>query len=132
VVAVPKAEVVRLLHEHTGVAVALLSALTSVVRQVDDHSTDLVFMDLPGRVAKFLAAAAAAAPRAPGAQPGSRRTDDAVAVDLSLSQTELARLVGGSRQHVNRAIMALEASGAIRREGSRIVSIRPDRLGLAR
>jgi CRP/FNR family transcriptional regulator, cyclic AMP receptor protein len=122
VVSIPRTEVLRLLREEPDVGAALLSALAAVIRQVDDHATDLVLVDLPGRVAKFLAAAAAAA------QPGAPRPGAPVPVDLRLSQTELARLVGGSRQQVNRAIVALEARGAIERVGARIVSVRPDRL----
>ena len=80
-----------------------------------------MLVDLPGRVAKFLVAAA-------GVVPGEHRPGAPVPVDLRLSQSELARLVGGSRQQVNRVIVALEASGAIERVGAHIVSVRPDRL----
>ncbi len=121
VIAIPRPEVLRLLREAPDVGAALLSALAALIRQVDDHATDLVLLDLPGRVAKFLAAAA-------GAHPGPPRPGAPVPVDLRLNQSELARLVGGSRQQVNRVIVALEAQGAIERVGSRIVAVRPDRL----
>jgi CRP-like cAMP-binding protein len=121
VVAIPRTEVRRLLRETPHVGAALLTALAAVIRQVDDHLTDLVLVDLQRRVAKFLAAAAAA-------QPGVHRPGASVPVDLRLNQTELAQLVGGSRQQVNRAIVALQARGAIERVGSRIVSVHPDQL----
>ncbi len=121
VVAIPRPEARRVMREAPQVGAALLTSLAAVIRQVDDHVTDLVLVDLQGRVAKFLAAAAAA-------QPGAHRPGAPVRVDLRLNQTELARLVGGSRQQVNRAIVALEARGAIERVGARIVSVHPDRL----
>ena len=45
-----------------------------------------------------------------------------------LTQGDLARQVGGSRQQVNRVLMSLEADGSIERLGHRIVGIRPGRL----
>lgn len=124
VIAIPRAQVRRLMREVPAVSLALLTALASVVRQVDDHVSDLVLVDLTGRIAKFLAAAAANSGAAP--------RGGLVPVDLRLSQGELAGLVGGSRQQVNRVIVSLEASGAIQRIGSRIVAVRPDQLATAR
>ena len=121
VVAVPRAAVRRLMLEVPAVSLALLTALASLVRQVDDHASDLVLVDLPGRVAKFLASAADDSPVAP-------REGGLVPVDLRISQSELAGLVGGSRQQVNRVIVSLEAAGAIQRVGSRIVAVRPTQL----
>jgi CRP-like cAMP-binding protein len=115
---VPGREVLRLLREHPPLAETLLASLARTVRRMDDHASDLVLLDLPRRVAKFLLAAAGA--RA-AATPG-----DTVPVDLRLTQTELARQVGGSRQQVNRVIVTLEADGAIARSGSRVVAVRPD------
>jgi CRP/FNR family transcriptional regulator, cyclic AMP receptor protein len=120
VVAIPRNEVQRLLHEFPDLAVALLSSLTALIRQVDQQATDLVLLDLPGRIAKFLGAAARTEP---GHKPGTP-----VPIDLRMNQSELARLVGGSRQQVNRVIVRLEAEGAIVRVGSRIVAVRPDLL----
>jgi CRP-like cAMP-binding protein len=56
-------------------------------------------------------------------------TDPRTSVDLRLTQTELARLVGRSRQQVNRIIVALEREGAIERRGARIVAVHPALLG---
>ena len=124
VVCIPRPQVLRLLRQSPEVATALLSALAALIRQVDERATDLVLVDLPGRIAKFLGAAASLAP-------GEYRPGEPVSVDLRLSQSELARLVGGSRQQVNRVIVALEANGAIERVGARIVSVRPDLLDQA-
>ena len=122
VVALPRAQVLRLLAQAPTVSAAMLAALAALIRQIDDHAADLVLMDLRGRVSKFLLGAASRAVAGPS------RPEGAVPVELRLSQSELARLVGGSRQQVNRILVALTKEGAIDRVGSRIVSVRPDRL----
>ncbi|HTY73759.1 MAG TPA: Crp/Fnr family transcriptional regulator [Actinomycetes bacterium] len=120
-VAVPKATVARVLREHPSVASALLIEMAAMIRATDDRATDLVLKDLRGRVVRFLLDAAG--PRPPAAEAGV-----AVPVDVRLTQSELASLVGGSRQQVNRIVVALEAEGCVLRKGSRIVAIRPDLL----
>src|SRR5206468_1601512 len=104
--ALPRAAVVRLVEQHPGVASAMLSSLARMVRQIDDRAADLVLLDLTGRVAKYLAAAAATSPDA-----RERPDSTPVPVDIRLSQGELARLVGGSRQQVNRIIGELARAG---------------------
>jgi CRP/FNR family cyclic AMP-dependent transcriptional regulator len=123
-VCIPGQAVTRLIRTDPAFAVAMLSALARLVRRVDDHAADLVLLDLRSRIVKYLAAAAAhTSADDPGAHPRA-------SVDLRLTQTELARLVGGSRQQVNRVIVALEREGAIERRGFRIVAVRPDLLGV--
>jgi CRP-like cAMP-binding protein len=119
-VEISRAGVQRVLRLDPQLGVALLRELATLIRRIDEQATDLVLVDLPGRVAKFLLAAAGpAGPVLAGAR---------VPVDVQLTQTEVARLVGGSRQQVNRAIVQLEAVGAVERSGSRIVAVRPDLL----
>jgi CRP-like cAMP-binding protein len=123
-ISVPGGAVRNLFVTHPSIAQALMNSLSRMTRQVHDHSLDLVTIDLPGRVAKFLLGEANPSP----AQLAARRQ---VAVNLTLNQTELAQRVGGSRQHVNRVILALESAGAITRRGTRIVAVRPDLLAMA-
>jgi CRP-like cAMP-binding protein len=108
-VCVPRAEMRRVISSQPVIAVALLSTLTTLVRRLDEHTSDLVL-------------------GAAQVTPADVRPGVSVPVDPRLSQTELARLIGGSRQQVNRMIATLEARGAIRRQGRRIVSVRPDLL----
>jgi CRP-like cAMP-binding protein len=123
-VAVPGLAVRTLFATHPSIANALMAALSAMTRQVHDHSLDLVTIDLPGRVAKFLLGEA----NPTQAQIAAAKP---VPVNITLNQTELARLVGGSRQHVNRVIQELEGAGAITRKGTRIVAVRPDLLAMA-
>ena len=110
-----------LLAEHPTMALALMRAFSAIIRRVDEHAVDLVLIDLPGRVVKFLLTAAGVAD--PDLAPS-----EPVPVNMRMTQTEMARLVGGSRQSVNRVIVSLEESGAIIRSGPRIVAVRPDLL----
>jgi CRP/FNR family cyclic AMP-dependent transcriptional regulator len=125
-IVIPRGAVMDLLDEAPALVRALLTSLTGLIRQIDDRLADLVLLDLPGRVAKFLDIAA-------GSQNGAAlgREDSSVPVDLRINQTDLARLVGGSRQQVNRILMDMERRGAIVRSGTRIVCIRRALLPLA-
>jgi CRP/FNR family cyclic AMP-dependent transcriptional regulator len=121
-VVVPRDTVTTLVDRHPAVARALLTALAAMVRRADEQACDASLLDLPGRVAKLLATAAATN------VPRLADDDGFVSVDLPLTQTDMARRVGGSRQQVNRVLMALETSGSIKRLGHRVTAVRPDLL----
>jgi len=113
-----------LLARQPTMALSLMRAFSTIIRRLDDHAVDLVLMDLHGRVVKYLLLAARdTRPTPSGAS--------FVPVDLRMTQTELGRLVGGSRQSVNRIIVELESAGAIMRVGTRIAAVRPDLLAAA-
>jgi CRP/FNR family cyclic AMP-dependent transcriptional regulator len=99
---VTRAELLRLLRSEEKVAEALLRTLGTMVRRTTRQVTDLVFLDLQGRVARQLLLLAG---------------DGAGAVTLRVTQGELATMVGGARQTVNQALKALESSGCIRAVG---------------
>ncbi len=117
----PRAEMLRLITVNAPTALALLGSLANLVRRIDEHASDLVLLDLRGRVAKFLLGTTVGR----GAElPGSAT----VPVDIRLNQTEIAQLVGGSRQQLNRILGELARAGAIERRGATIVSVRRDLL----
>ena len=122
-VTIPRPAVMDLLEREPGFALGLLRIVVRLVRSADDRAADLVLLSLQARVEKFLADATSA--RQPD---GQRPPGSAVPVDLRMTQTDLARLVGGSRQQVNRIVLMLEERGAIERSGTRIVAVHPERL----
>lgn len=122
-VAVPRSVVMDLVGRRPTVATALLLSMAALVRRLDEQACDAALLDLPRRVEKYLHAAASHPVGLPRAH-----VDGWVLVDLRVTQTDLARQVGGSRQQVNRILMGLESAGSIERLGHRIVGIRPDRL----
>jgi len=71
------------------------SAPRRLLRRLTGKAADLVFLDLEGRVAKLLVDMAN--------ERGQRR-DGAVALDLGVTQSDLAAMVGGSRQSVNQIL----------------------------
>jgi DNA-binding IclR family transcriptional regulator len=50
-------------------------------------------------------------------------------IDLHLSQSELAAMIGTSRSTLNRCLLSLERRGVIARPGQRFVLRRPEALG---
>ena len=77
------------------------------LRRANDVVADLVFSDVPGRVAKQLLELA---------QRFGDRREDGVHVHHDLTQEELAQLVGASRETVNKALADFAARGWIRLE----------------
>jgi CRP-like cAMP-binding protein len=122
---VTRATVLGLLDEHPSVGAAMLTSLAALVRRLDDHASGLSLHRLPRRVRRYLLTAALDQHTASSANAGVGPT---LPLELRISQTDLARQVGGSRQQVNRILAALEATGAIERTGSRIVAVRPELL----
>ena len=126
-VLVPRRVMQDLMSRSPAVTVAAMNSMaTPWYARVDEQATDLVLLVLPGRVEKLLAATAQAAPVPLVVE---RVIPCASACR---SPTELAHQVGGSRQQVNRILMALEATGAIKREGHRIVGDPPGVAGPGR
>jgi CRP-like cAMP-binding protein len=107
----PLSTVEALVREDARVARALLRAAGVMLRRLSTQTADFVFLDLEGRVAKVLALSV-----------GRRRVDDdAVPLDLGLTQSELGAMVGGSRQSVNQSLHALAHRGFISIDGRNVV-----------
>jgi CRP/FNR family cyclic AMP-dependent transcriptional regulator len=95
---------VALLEAHPQVALRLLGVLGERLRRADDLIGDLLFLDLPGRLAKLLLALAD--------ERGSA-TPCGIRIDLRLSQSELAAMVGATRESVNRCLNAYAERGIL-------------------
>jgi CRP-like cAMP-binding protein len=106
--------IIDLLRERPEVAEQLLKALGAHVRRLTGHTADLVFLDLPRRVAKLLL---------------YRYNDTGrPVIELGLNQTELAAMLGGSRQSVNQAMREFEKRGWIVAEGQTITMLDAERM----
>ena len=100
-------ELMKWLEGHPEVARALLAQLAGRLRRANDVVADLVFSDVPGRVAKALLDLASRF---------GEDTGDGVNVHHDLTQEELAQLVGASRETVNKALADFATRGWIRLE----------------
>jgi CRP-like cAMP-binding protein len=108
-----------ILTEHPDVARALLHQLAARLRRTNEVVGDLVFSDVPGRVAKALLDLSSRF---------GRRADDGVHVHHDLTQEELAQLVGASRETVNKALADFAARSWVRLEPRSVVILDLERL----
>ncbi len=93
-----------LIDENPVLTGALQAALSRMLRRLTDQAADFVFLDLPGRVAKLLVQAHADA-------------GGVMELDLHLTQGDIARMVGGSRQAINQILGNLSQRGYIDMDG---------------
>jgi CRP/FNR family cyclic AMP-dependent transcriptional regulator len=89
------------------VAVQLLQALAKRLRRTNDVLADLVFSDVPARVAKALLGLA---------DRFGQPSPEGIHVAHDLTQEELAQLVGASRETVNKALADFSTRGWLRIE----------------
>ena len=106
-----RATVLDMLNRYPSVLDALLRSLGNLIRRITEQAGDFVFLDLGGRVAKLLLHLA----EAHGA--GS------TVLDLRLTQSDLAAMVGATRPAVNRVLQHLAGRGVIEVDGQRIVLV---------
>ena len=125
--AVTDAQLAALAHDKlliwlTGrpeVALHLLRALAQRLRRANDVMADLVFTDVPGRVAKQLLDLAT--------RFGDQQTDG-LHVNHDLTQEELAQLVGASRETVNKALADFAARGWLQISARSVLILDAERL----
>ncbi len=107
------------LDEHPRVAIDMLQVMANRQRDNNQRISDLVFMDVPARLAKTLL------------NLGSRfgePVEQGLKVPHDLTQEELAQLVGSSRETVNKALMDFSNRGWIARDGRSIIIFQPGML----
>ncbi|MBA2640177.1 MAG: Crp/Fnr family transcriptional regulator [Nocardioidaceae bacterium] len=104
---------------HPDVARGLLHQLAARLRRTNEVVGDLVFSDVPGRVAKALLDLSSRF---------GRKADDGVHVHHDLTQEELAQLVGASRETVNKALADFANRGWLRLEPRSVVLVDLERL----
>ncbi len=112
-------ELTRWLASTPVVAEHLLRALARRLRRTNETLADLVFSDVPGRVAKALLDLSTRF---------GHPVPEGIRVTHGLTQEELAQLVGASRETVNKALADFAGRGWIRREGRAVVLLDAERL----
>ncbi len=118
----------RLIETQPALRHALLTSLAGEIRRLTSQVEDLHFLDLPGRLARrILRMLDEVHPGGDGVPPdgagsGERR------LPWPYTQTELAGMIGGSRQSVNRLLADFVARGLLRFEGDTLVIPDPARL----
>ena len=97
----------ELLNAHTELRDALLAALVAELRRLTGHVEELHFLDLAGRLARRLVQLSEQATPA---------TNGEVALDWPYTQSDLAAMIGGTRQSVNKLLGGLISDGLVRIE----------------
>jgi CRP/FNR family transcriptional regulator len=107
------------LKERPEVSTHMLRALAQRLRRANDVTADLVFTDVPGRVAKNLLDLA---------DRFGTEESDGLHVHHDLTQEELAQLVGASRETVNKALADFAARGWLQISARSVLILDQERL----
>src|SRR6185312_2980333 len=101
----------ELMGSHPAVRDALLASVGALVRRLTEQAGDLVFLDLAGRLAKLLVRLAQ----------DSHQSGDRIVLDLGLTQSDLAGMIGATRPAVNRMLQSLASRGLVEIRGQAII-----------
>jgi CRP-like cAMP-binding protein len=115
----PRSTFQELLDRDTLLRDALLAGLVAELRRLTGHVEELHFLDLAGRLAMRLTRLALE--QAPGAR-------GEVRLDWPYTQSDLAAMIGGTRQSVNKLLSGLVDEGLISIERDTLVVVDVDRL----
>ena len=107
------------LATNPNVSLQLLARLAQRLRRTNEAVGDLVFSDVPGRVAKALIDL--------GERFG-KQTDEGLFVHHDLTQEELAQLVGASRETVNKALADFAGRNWLKLDGRAVLITDLERL----
>ncbi|MCK9274454.1 MAG: Crp/Fnr family transcriptional regulator [Syntrophales bacterium] len=104
---------ISFLHQHKEAIAAVMAFLSTRLRKTDGLLADLCFLSVPERLAKRLAAIAE--------EYGPLiNATDSIEIPMAITQTDLANLVGTSRETINRELKTLKEAGIIDFERTRI------------
>lgn len=107
-----KPALMKLMETRPALREAVVRFLCKRVREADQQLEGIALYPIEARLARFFLAAVR--------QKAGADADGAVPLDLPISQSELALLIGASRPKVNAALAMLEDQGALDRADGKI------------
>ncbi len=110
---IERRDFVALIRERAEFAVKLIEVLCRRLRHTTEQVEDIMFLDLPGRLAKVLLQAATGS----GAAPGGKK--------IALTQRNLSEMIGMSRESTNKQLRAWEKQKLIELQRGGIVILAP-------
>lgn len=116
---IPRENFHRVLSARSALAFQVTRQIGDRLKKIETRVEDLVFRNVRTRVARMLGELAA--------DFGQTENGHRV-IDIPITQSELATLVGATRQTVNQTLRELSAEGLIGRDNRRIVLLQPDAL----
>jgi CRP-like cAMP-binding protein len=103
---------IRLLDDCPSLCRAVVEILAGRIRRSATHVESIIFQDVLGRVAFEILNLA---------DRHGRASDDGIEIDMPLTQSDLATIVGATRESVNKALSTLRKQGLLEMEGTRLV-----------
>ncbi|WP_294540351.1 Crp/Fnr family transcriptional regulator [uncultured Rhodoblastus sp.] len=117
--ALERSDVLAFLERHPGVCLDILHMVCARLRDANERTLDLGFLDVPSRLAKMLLARAK---KRGNAAPGG------ATLRISDSQSDLAAMIGASREKVNRSLKQMQQQGIVATRDGRIEILNPGAL----
>lgn len=108
----------RFLAEHPPAIASLLSVVTRRLRRTTDQVQDAFFLDIPARLAKVLLQFTETRSQSP----------DGLLNAPKLTQEDLAELVGGTRESVNKCLGSYARQGLVRCHRGMVTVLKPEEL----
>lgn len=109
----------RMLEQRPAVMLAVTRQIGQRMKRIESRVEKLVFRDVRARLAGILLELS---------EDFGKPRGDALALEIDLTQSELATLVGSTRQTINTSVGELESAGLIEREGRRLILVKPKEL----
>jgi CRP-like cAMP-binding protein len=109
----PQEQLIRLVEANPRVARAAISFLCQRLRDTSEQVEAIALHPVEVRLARFLLSRLKL-------REGGVLPESTAILELAMSQSELASLIGASRQKVNAALALLEGAGAIERTRARV------------
>ena len=114
-----RADFLMLLRGNPDAVDQLLVSLARTIRRLTDALSDLMFLDMRGRLTRKLLELA---------ESHGRASDGAIEITVAFTQEELAGMIGATRPRVNKLLGFFEDEGVITHRGRLIVILKPDLL----
>lgn len=106
------------LMNHESAVMAVLSSLSRRLRLTDDLVAELCFLPASARIARKLVGLAEAARTAP----------ESAAVEIHTTQQEIGRMLGLSRETINKELKYLREKGIVRTSRGKVIVLNLDQL----
>lgn len=111
--ALERRDVLPFLERNPIACMKLMEILCARIRRTDERMFDIAFFELPVRLAKTLL---------------HYTEQSGGTMKLSLSQSELAEMVGGTRENVNRCLRGWQRDGFLKLSGGWTIILKPEAL----
>lgn len=118
-IAIHRNDFIAFMDRHPGMSLRLLRVLAERVRKVSSLVEDMLFMNVPSRLAKRLLALS----RLFGQQ-----TAQGIRIDMKLSPQDLGDLIGASGESVDKQLRLWEQQKVVAVRGGEVTVLRPDLL----